>query len=256
MTPTWLALLTIILCAAAPDVHRCLELDRERRAKLPKKSRRLEAQWIQDGCAAVPPSPTNIRRVGRSSVDAEMRRCDELQTALIYNECTRQEVDAEGGFVREYVDWEKCGVAGAGDVSAKDSWEAWGCAALVRPSPVALALQQRRRSNAGKSVNDLRVEEAERAAERARTHADETQELHDRVRTIQEESRRHAHGGLPGKGSMAEMARAEARAEAVEWLPTGNAEHFLKKGYSRMGFEAADDARPPKTPYDRRSGDL
>ena len=73
MRHAWLA---ITLAAAEPSnrVHTCLDLDKERRARLPKKSRQLERQWRRHDCASVPPAPPSIRRAGRSFLDAEMRK--------------------------------------------------------------------------------------------------------------------------------------------------------------------------------------
>ena len=85
------AWLVALAAAAEPPnrIHTCLDLDRERRARLPRKSRQLERQWRRHDCASVPPAPPSIRRAGHSFLDAEMRRCDELQTALIKHECYR-----------------------------------------------------------------------------------------------------------------------------------------------------------------------
>ena len=55
---------------------------------------------------------------------------------------------------------------------------------------------------------------------------------------------------------MGEVAREEAVQEAREWVPAGNSENFLRRGYGVRGFEAADDAHPPRIASDRRSGDL
>ena len=55
---------------------------------------------------------------------------------------------------------------------------------------------------------------------------------------------------------MGEVAREEAAREAREWVPAGNSENFLKRGYGVRGFEAADEAHPPRIASDRRSGDL
>ena len=249
---------TIALVAAAEPsnrVHTCLDLDKERRARLPKKSRQLERQWRQHDCESVPPAPPNIRRAGHSFLDAEMRKCDDLQTALIRHECYRQELDKEGQFLREVVDWAACPVRGVDDASAQDSWREWRCDELVGLSPVAQALANVRTKNAGKSVNDLRVEEAERMEARLHREAEATQSLHDAVEDIQADSRRFDQGRRVG-GSMGETVREEAAQEAREWVPAGNSENFLQRGYGVRGFEAADEAHPPRIASDRRSGDL
>ena len=249
---------TIALVAAAEPsnrIHTCLDLDRERKARLPRKSRQLERQWRRHDCASVPPAPLNIRRAGHSFLDAEMRKCDDLQTALIKHECYRQELDGEGQFVSERVDWDHCKVRGVDDASARDSWKAWRCEDLVGLSPVAEALSNVRKQNAGKSVNDLRVEEAERFEKRLHKQMEATQQLHDAVEEIQADSRRFDRGRRVG-GSMGEVAREEAAQEAREWVPAGNSENFLRRGYGVRGFEAADDAHPPRIASDRRSGDL
>ena len=79
--------------------------------------------------------------------------------------------------------------------------------------------------------------------------------LHDAVADIQADSKRHDRGRRVG-GSMGEIAREEAVQEAREWVPAGNSENFLKRGYGVHGFEAADEAHPPRIASDRRSGDL
>ena len=91
----------------------------------------------------------------------------------------------------------------------------------------------------------------------ARLHreAEATQSLHDAVEDIQADSRRFDQGRRVG-GSMGEIAREEAVQEAREWVPAGNSENFLKRGYGVHGFEAADEAHPPRIASDRRSGDL
>ena len=82
-----------------------------------------------------------------------------------------------------------------------------------------------------------------------------TQSLHDAVEEIQADSRRFDRGRRVG-GSMGEVAREEAAQEAREWVPAGNSENFLRRGYGVRGFEAADEAHPPRIASDRRSGDL
>ena len=206
------AWLVALVAAAEPSnrVHTCLDLDKERKARLPKKSRQLERQWRQHDCESVPPAPPNIRRAGHSFLDAEMRRCDDLQTALIRHDRYRQELDKEGQFIQEVVDWRRapCGVwmtrrprIPGGEALRRACGVVAGRGAGQRPHEERGQVRQRPAVGGG-------GEDGSAPAPRPRPRSPA-----DAVADIQADSKRHDRGRRVG-GSMGEIAREEAVQEA------------------------------------------